>query len=45
MMDQTFDRIAEVERLLETDTTLLGRFWLYEKHGLTPRQMADKAGN
>ncbi|MFS8063254.1 MAG: hypothetical protein ACMG5Z_01575 [Luteimonas sp.] len=44
MMDQTFDRIAEVERLLETDTTLLGRFWLYEKHGLTPRQMADKEG-
>ena len=36
------DRAAEVERLLDSDETMLGRFWQYEKLGLTPQEMAEQ---
>lgn len=40
----TYDRRAEVDRLLEVDETVLGRLWAYENQGLTPQQMADSEG-
>jgi hypothetical protein len=39
-----FDRRAEVERLLETDETVLGRFWQYERDGLSAEEMQEAEG-
>lgn len=39
-----FDRRAEVERLLEQDETVLGRFWRYERDGLSAEEMQEAEG-
>lgn len=39
-----FDRRAEVQHLLESDDSMLGRLWEYEKLGLSAQQMADREG-
>ena len=39
-----FNRREEVERLLEQDETVLGRFWRYEQEGLSPEQMQAAEG-
>lgn len=39
-----YDRAAEVERLLEQDDSVLGRYWAYEQRGLTPQAMAEEEG-
>lgn len=44
MPEPAFNRRAEVERLLEQDETVLGRFWRYEQEGLTAEQMQDAEG-
>jgi hypothetical protein len=40
----SYDRPAEVERLLAADNTVLGRLWRYEQDGLTPQQMTEAEG-
>jgi hypothetical protein len=39
-----FDRRAEVELLLESDDTVLGRFWQYERKGLSAEEMQQAEG-
>lgn len=39
-----WDRQAEVETLLNRDTTVLGRLWMYERQGFSPQQMAEAEG-
>jgi hypothetical protein len=42
--ERSFDRRAEVERLLEQDETVLGRFWRYERDGLSAEEMQEAEG-
>ena len=39
-----YDRVAEVERLLAEDDTVLGHVWRYRQEGLTPEQMSEREG-
>lgn len=39
-----YDRRSEVERLLEADDTVLGRFFRYDQQGMTPQEMSDAEG-
>jgi hypothetical protein len=39
-----YDRRAEVERLLASDQTVLGRLSRYEQQGMTPQQMTEIEG-
>lgn len=41
---ESFDRKAEVQRLLDEDETVLGRLWGYEKEHLTPQEMSEREG-
>jgi hypothetical protein len=41
---ETYDRAAEVAKLLDADETVLGRLWEYEKQGLSPQEMAETEG-
>ena len=41
---ESFDRRAEVERLLDADDTLLGRLWAYDKQDMTPETIGELEG-
>ena len=43
-VDPSFDRRAEVERLLDADDTLLGRLWAYDKQDLSPEKIGELEG-
>jgi hypothetical protein len=39
-----YDRVSEVQRLLEEDDTVLGRLWQYDVQGLSAQEMSDLEG-
>ncbi len=43
--DLVYDRKAEVEAILASDETLLGRVYRYDLDGLTPLEIAESEGN
>lgn len=43
--DVSYDRAAEVRKILQDDDTLLGRVFRHDQAGLTPTQMAQAEGN
>lgn len=44
MSSHEFDRRPEVEGLLATDETVLGKVWRYRQEGLTAKEMAEREG-